>query len=136
MSTVALQGTHALLSSGVPYSRTGALILRLDTISVANISTNLYGTSAAHRYIRHVPYQGTLQQESSPKFSYQTHVTDISIGRTRTNNAQPTVCSLDPHQEQQMPQLFKSYESDAAPVHKPKLEVRVLSLGSRARGNA
>ena len=29
-------------------------------------------------------YQDTLQQESSPKFSYQTHVTDISIGRTRT----------------------------------------------------
>jgi len=31
-----------------------------------------------------VLYQDTLQQESSPKFSYQTHVTDISIGRTRT----------------------------------------------------
>jgi len=40
--------------------------------------------SAADRYIRHVLYQGTLQQRSSPKFSYQTHVTDISIGRTRT----------------------------------------------------
>jgi len=41
-------------------------------------------TSAADRYIRHVLYQDTLQQQSSPKFSYHTHVTDISIGRTRT----------------------------------------------------
>jgi len=37
------------------------------------------------RYIRHVLYQGTLKQESLPKFAYQTHVTDISIGRTRYN---------------------------------------------------
>jgi len=41
-------------------------------------------TSEADRYIRHVLYQDTLQQQSSPKFSYHTHVTDISIGRTRT----------------------------------------------------
>jgi len=47
-----------------------------------------YCTSAADRYIRHVLYQGTLhQQQSSPKFSYQTYVTDISIGRTRTTGS-------------------------------------------------
>jgi len=38
-------------------------------------------TSAADRYIRHVPYLDKLQPEGSPNFSYQTHVTDISIGR-------------------------------------------------------
>ena len=46
----------------------------------------LFITSAADRYIHHVLYQGTQQQQSSPKFSYHTHVTDISIGRTHSIN--------------------------------------------------
>jgi len=41
-------------------------------------------TSAAERYNSHVPYVGALQPEGSPKFSYQTHVTVISIGRARS----------------------------------------------------
>jgi len=35
-----------------------------------------------------VLYKGTLQQETLPMFSYQTHVTDISIGRTRNRKEQ------------------------------------------------
>ena len=52
-------------------------------VAVAGYSTRT-STSAADRYIRHVPYLDKLQPEGSPNFSYQTHVTDISIGRTCT----------------------------------------------------
>jgi len=44
---------------------------------------NLDSTSAADRYNSQVPYLSALQPESSPKFSHQTHMTLISIGRAR-----------------------------------------------------
>jgi len=45
-------------------------------------------TCAINRYICQMLYLGTLQQESTQNLSYQTHVTDISAGRTCTVESQ------------------------------------------------
>jgi len=60
-----------------------------NPVAKMSLSHKICGTatSAADRYIRHVPYLDKLQPEGSPNFSYQTHVTDISIGRACTRTS-------------------------------------------------